>query len=539
MKIKQLKMLGKEEMLFPELVGKIAVRLPTNNTHRFPFMREKHKLIEAGNMLEKFIEQGDVILRKETTHEDGKFKTLNRVRIIGGKNKPKDLSKGFEDIPGVIYQKSVRNYRLKSEDKDVLSRASSIKFFRSEFATEEMLEAIQGLVPVDKKTMELQWKRKARYEEYRGIVTGMNSFHLPMKYDGRGRMYYEGASLEGFRPHGKAYESFLFELEARELTEQGLEVTSNLHYKEGLLKDLRTKQITKAVNTGITGMTVECDITNSGLLIAGILFRSKEMLKANNGYGLPEKVDSHKAVADVVGISREDAKGIQVQFLHGASLKSMANNLTEATDKTYTEEDMASFMGNVYGNAIYNINNIAQYGIEVMSNIRSQCSWTMPDGFRAVHRAYTTSVPLELQLKHRKVRLFSEMPLLLDGTGSPVYDQNSHGAKPATGSSEGTCTKIMGLYANIIHSIDSWVMREVIRSGIQLLCKHDAFFVHPNDVELLRDTLKSIYSDLYDFDLMKNILRQIEGQTGVKAPELFYGDAENRIKSSEHFLTVE
>jgi len=539
MKLKQLKMLGKEEMLFPELVGRIAARLPMNSNHAFPFIREKDRRIEAGNLLEEFIEQGDVILRKET-HKDGEgFKTLNHVTIVGGKSKPKDLSKGFEQESGKVYQKSVRNCRLKTEDKDVLSRASSVKFYRSEFATDEMLQGIQDLVPVDSKSPETKLGKRFRYHEYRETALSMDSFYLPMKFDGRGRMYYEGASLEGFKPHGKAYESFLFELEAKELTSEGLEVINNLHYPEGLLKDLRVKQIAKAVSTGITGMTVEADVTNSGLFVAGIVFRSKEMLTADNGYGLPEKADSHQVVADAVGISREEAKGIQVQFLHGASLRSMASSLTEATGKEYSEEDMSTFMENAYGKAVYNINTTAQYGREVMSNTRSECSWAMPDGFRATHRAYTVSVPLELELKHRKVKVFAEMPLLLDGRGQPVYDANSHGAKQPTGSSRGTHTKMMGLYADIIHSIDSWVMREVVRSGIQLLCKHDAFFVHPNDVQELKDTLKSIYSDLYDFDLMKNILNQIEHQTGVQQPELFYGDAENRIKDSEYFLTVE
>lgn len=532
MKLNQLKTLGKAEMLLPELIGKVAERLPIPSGDR-PFFQHKQRLNEALAIVQEFIEQGDVTLRKEVVKENEQFKTFNRVTIVGGKDKVKDITKGFETVPGKVYQKDIRGHRLRPDDKAHLKTLSSIKFYRSEFCTEEYLKEIQALVPVDPSNSELKWKKEARYDMYRKEILAIDSFYLATKFDGRGRMYYEGATLEGFRPQGKAYESFMFELAPRKLSEEGKEILDGLHYKEGVLKDLRVKQVTKAVASGYTGMTVECDITNSGLLIAGLSFRSPEMLSATNGYAGVTKADSHKIFGNAYGLSREDAKKIHTPLLHGASNFAIAKVLSKVTGKYYSEEDVYEANEEAYGRAVHNIGMIAEYGADIMSNTRSEVSWSMPDGLRATHRAYTDHIPLELVHESRKVKVFKEMPMLFDGSGYPVYDSKAPNAK------ESTRSHLRGLYANIIHSIDAYVMREIINSGMPLLAKHDAFFVHPNDVEQLKLMLQGIYSEIQEEGVLLSILEQIEEETGVEAPELFIGNAESRMKDSHMFMTVE
>ena len=44
---------------------------------------------------------------------------------------------------------------------------------------------------------------------------------------------------------------------------------------------------------------------------------------------------------------------------------------------------------------------------------------------------------------------------------------------------------------------------------------------------------------MYELDLIQTILGQIEKSTGVEAPEMFIGDAVNKMHESELFITVE
>ena len=553
--VKQLKKLGTEEQLFAALLGEIAERLdyPSGD---MPFYRKKERFILAGKLLEDFIESGDVTLRKESKTVDGQLKTFNKVTIVGGKKKKeKDLNRGFEGVAGKVLCKAVGNVRLRSDDKAALRLLSSTKMYRSSHCGEAFLKKAHSLIHAnhaskkgkDKResVKELPWKRLARYEEIRETALKHQDFYLSAKPDGRGRMYYEGSRLDGFRPQGKSYESASFELSSRTLTSSGRKVLERLKpadialsevtTEEELFDYLRGKQIASALHSNSTGMTIEADVTNSGLLIAGLSFKSPEMLKATNGYGSKVRADSHSVFGKAVGLPRADAKGLHTQLLHGASFKTIAKSLTEITGKAYSVGEVTELLEKAYGKAVHNIYAIADYGRRVVNNARSEVSWIMPDEFRATHRAYTTHVPLELQLKKRKVKVVSPMPLLLDGKGFPVYDNKTvNKDKDSTIS-----TKMMGLYANIIHSIDAYVMREVIKFGIPLLAKHDAFLIHPNDVDKLVSTLQRIYSEVCSFDIIRNILEDIEDSTGVIAPELFIGDAANRMYKSELFITVE
>lgn len=544
MKTRQLRKLGNKEMLMSALIGVVAERLPLPKGKK-PFYRRKEQLVEAGNYVLDAIDAGHIILRKETNCVEGNFKTLNYCSIVNGIEKVKDITRGFEELPGVVHQKTVGAYRLRPTDVEILDRLSSIPFSRSEYCDEAFLAKVHSLAKMDVNSKELLWKRTARYEEYRKTALKQDRFYLSAKYDGRGRMGYEGARLEGLRPHGKCYESACFELNPTALSVKGTKCLEDLspepieledaNTKHELLNYIRQYQIDDALSTGTTGMTVECDITNSGLLIAGLSFKSTEMLKATNGYGSDTKADSHTVFGDVYGLDRDTAKKVHTPLLHGASNKSIANELTEATGNVYTAAQVIKGNEKAYGKAVHNINKIAQYGKAIMSNYRSEVSWIMPDGFRSTHKAYTLHVPLELQLRNRKVKVMSGMPLLLDKQGNPVYDNNTPGKDEEVTIS----TKMMGLYANIIHSIDSYVMRRVIASGIELLAKHDAFLVHPNNVGALTEELQKIYSEVYEMDLVREILDQIEETTGIAAPEMFIGTAVNKMLDSKQFITVE
>jgi len=63
------------------------------------------------------------------------------------------------------------------------------------------------------------------------------------------------------------------------------------------------------------------------------------------------------------------------------------------------------------------------------------------------------------------------------------------------------------LGANLIHSVDAWISQQVVlrfheRTGKEIMPVHDKWYVHPNDVDILREVFKEVILDLYDMDLM-------------------------------------
>jgi len=99
-------------------------------------------------------------------------------------------------------------------------------------------------------------------------------------------------------------------------------------------------------------------------------------------------------------------------------------------------------------------------------------------------------------------------------------------------------SKGLSLTANIVHSIDAYVVREMLRrthkKGVQIATIHDAFYAHPNDMQLLRETYRNILAELSKSNLMQNILMNISGQY-VHYNK--FKDISNQIMQNEYALS--
>ena len=93
----------------------------------------------------------------------------------------------------------------------------------------------------------------------------------------------------------------------------------------------------------------------------------------------------------------------------------------------------------------------------------------------------------------------------------------------------------LSLAANIIHSIDAFVVREMIRRcndrGVQLATIHDCFYACPNDMDIVRLIYICIMAELARSDIMQNILREISGNSTYKFTKLTDNLDEAIIKS--------
>ena len=95
------------------------------------------------------------------------------------------------------------------------------------------------------------------------------------------------------------------------------------------------------------------------------------------------------------------------------------------------------------------------------------------------------------------------------------------------------------LGANIVHSVDGWICREMVRAsekeGFFLATLHDCFYAHPNYMNRVRELYRELLAQVAEMDLVGAIVSQIYpkpvsfGKLSTRLPEL--------IRNSEYTLS--
>ena len=96
------------------------------------------------------------------------------------------------------------------------------------------------------------------------------------------------------------------------------------------------------------------------------------------------------------------------------------------------------------------------------------------------------------------------------------------------------------LPANIIHSLDGWIVREMYRKahtqGFQILTIHDSFWCSPNYVNNLRKNYIDILAELAQSNYFENILKEVRGNPTLKHIKMS-DDLYKEILNSEYALS--
>jgi len=142
-------------------------------------------------------------------------------------------------------------------------------------------------------------------------------------------------------------------------------------------------------------------------------------------------------------------------------------------------------------------------------------SWTLPDGHMAkvlVTEVATTRIEVD-ELNHTKF--------------SYRFESN----QPSTISTS--------LCPNIIHSVDAYIAREMVRraanAGFELAHIHDAFTCHPNYMGMAMQFYREILAEIADSNLLANILSEISGQS--ISVQKYSHDLSSEILKSEYMLS--
>jgi hypothetical protein len=124
--------------------------------------------------------------------------------------------------------------------------------------------------------------------------------------------------------------------------------------------------------------------------------------------------------------------------------------------------------------------------LEAVWEDKAEFVWTLPDGHTACVRtqvAETTRVTLGENV------FFDYQEMVNKPSGNKLH-----------------------IWANVTHSVDAYVARELIRScDFEVAHIHDSFVCHPNNAKKLREIFRQVLARLAQTNLLESIVGEIAG----------------------------
>lgn len=255
--------------------------------------------------------------------------------------------------------------------------------------------------------------------------------------------------------------------------------------KEPLLLQKACNAYYDAINGVPTGFIMGLDATASGIQILSILSGCVESAKRCNLINVGSRVDSYGILADHMGMSRSVVKPPGMTYFFGSKAEPR-EAFGDDVDKFYSEV-ARTFPGCV--SAMEDIQSCWQ------SNALSH-SWTARDGHNVIIKNMIEVIKaVEIdELEHKRFNF-------------TIWENTAEDYG-------------VSLVANITHSIDGYIVREMSRraeaQGFDLLTTHDNFWASPNHMQRVRQNYLAILIELAKSDELQTILRQITGNPSLE-----------------------
>jgi DNA-directed RNA polymerase len=275
----------------------------------------------------------------------------------------------------------------------------------------------------------------------------------------------------------------------------------------------------EAINTGTTNHNMFMDATSSGIQILAALSNCRASGIASNLVFNGKRNDAYTMVTDKMleylpnsdllkGLTKAEArdlfkKPIMVFFYNGiTSVEELLGKDSPELD-TFYNVLQELFPGAIATKDIIN----GQWNEHALHH-----TFTLPDGhvahIKVIDKVITKIQVPELQAQNSfKYTAYFNQP-----------------------SKKGT-----SLCPNLVHSIDAYIVRQVIlRSEFQVAHIHDAFTAHPSNMAKVMDLYRTILAEIADSDLLQDILAEISKEP-VKIQKYKY-DLANDIRKSQYSL---
>jgi len=356
------------------------------------------------------------------------------------------------------------------------------------------------------------------------------SFYFVWRYDSRGRSYSSGYDLNlQSNEYGKALIS-LYNKEfitnmpnlyiaianhagkdkltwaerVRWVSEQDVDA---IEWEEPILGRKAIRALKDSVAHKASGYVMSLDATSSGIQIMAALSGCRKTAKSVNCIDPTARYDVYTEVAGLMNIklskpiSRQIAK--QVAMTHFYNSKATPKALLSEVELEVFYECITGLLP----------------GAEDVMNTINDCwdstadahTWIMPDG----HTAYVPVIEAV----------------------NATYTDDELGEIPLRYYHQTSSENYRSLCPNVIHSIDGYIAREMIRRcDFQLSHIHDCFVFSPDHLQDVSRTYREIMAEIAGGDLFRDILRQITGNDQLTITKASL-DLDKAILKSSYMLS--
>lgn len=351
-------------------------------------------------------------------------------------------------------------------------------------------------------------------------------FYFVWRYDSRGRSYSSGYELNlQSNEYGKA----LLSLHNKEMItkpENLLVAIANHAGKDKLTWDERIAWADGQVVDDITwdepvlgrkairayddykagkpsGYVMSLDATCSGLQIMAAISGCHETARLTNLMDPDKRYDLYTEVSDLMNAKL--TKPVPRKISKQCVMTHFYNS--RATPKALLSTEELGVFYEVIAGLLPGAEAVMETINGCWNDKADHHSWTMPDG-------HTVYVPVVEAVNATYVDdELGDIPLRF-------YEQTSS-------------ENFRSLCPNVIHSIDGYIAREMIRRApFQLSHIHDCFVFSPDHLQEVADLYREIMAEIADGDIFRDILRQITGDTTSTIKKYSYNLGDYILDSS-------
>jgi len=229
------------------------------------------------------------------------------------------------------------------------------------------------------------------------------------------------------------------------------------------------------------------DATASGLQIMAALIGCKTTAKVCNLIYSGTREDLYTLVADTMNAGLSPADYVDRNMVKDPVMTHYYNSIKEPR-KAFNDAQLQAFYNALDG--------ICPGAVDVMDTINAfwnkrtlEHSWTLPDGHRSVVPVIET-VDKRVEVDELNHRRFAY-----------IYKKNMPSRKSTS------------LVPNIIHSVDAYVAREMVRRcPFDIVHIFDCFYFYPDNMDEASRIYREILADIAQSDLLADILSEISGK---------------------------
>jgi len=359
-------------------------------------------------------------------------------------------------------------------------------------------------------------------------------FHFVWRFDTRGRSYSSGYDLNvQSNEYGKALLSLANKRKVTDLDNLKIAVANTAgHDKltwderiawfdaqkdvfdtEGFDSPILGRKALRAYQDALEGKPVgyvmEIDATASGLQVMAMVSGCEKTATAVNCTHTGKREDIYQMVVDAMNAELNVEAHVDRGMVKPALMTHFYNSIANPKF-IFSKKQLKVFYSVLEGllpgaqDVMETINDFWDYGAD-------KHQWTLPDG-------HVARVPITEMVDKR---------IEIDELDHRTFTYRYEERMPSE--------NFRSLAPNIIHSIDGYVAREMVRrSDFELAHIHDCFLFHPNDLQNVLKLYREIMADIATKDVLGKILTDIAGED-IEVGKHFA--LASKVKQSEYMLS--